>query len=543
MHNVQCILIGYRELKIYTSQFLFGFCHLFLFLFLFLSLLSGPIRRYFFEKPVQKCDIHQKNLAKSLNELYTEPAPNSMFSFDLPQEFPLTRSVSTTTDIFSNCSGGFGTTNSNSHKSLRTFTPQLNKRMNGAQNTPSQQHHQQQTHEITFHSENGNNRNFRSISRDGSRDSLNDISGGGVTKGILTKREKSKDELFSEFCKKAGQRPKPKDIYFIDSQYDNDAERSVFVVENYATIRKNRRNANLNMMTKATNVYNSNQSLKDSNNSNINKKTYPLKSLFDAGSYGGSTDREAAFINNRLDNFLAPSRSSSRDSNLYGSRTLPRDFLKRNIDFDPDPDGFANRRISANGLYTPYNLSMTLPATASTPKRFAPSNDTADEEFYKKSYDTLASRNSRQCDAYTGSEDALSVHWPNAIPGSPSSYSNRFNYAPTYSPHSQRKPAHMSTFYSQHFPRTLKPPTAINKIITFNGTGERNAGDGQARASDNVELDKGNCSNGIDENCTDSVNGSEEFSTFDLDRMEKERRKSHASLFEIEIDFENGTPV
>lgn len=78
----------------------------------------------------------------------------------------------------------------------------------------------------------------------------------------------------------------------------------------------------------------------------------------------------------------------------------------------------------------------------------------------------------------------------------------------------------------------------MNKIITFSGAGERNAGDGQSRASDNVENEKVNLSNGIDDNCNDSMSGgSEECGTFDLDRMEKERRKSHASL------FEDGTPV
>lgn len=297
-------------------------------------------------------------MAKSLNELYTEPAPTSLMSFDLPQEFPLTRSVSTTTDIFSNCSGGFGAANSNSHKSLRTFTPQLNKRMNGEYSVQShQQQHpqQQQRHEITFRAaENANaNRNFRSISRDGSRDSLNYISNGnGVTKGILTKREKSKDELFTEFCKKAGQRPKPKDIYFIDhTPYDNNGEGNVFIVENYATIRKNRRNSNLSGMQKATNLYNSNQSLKDTNNSSINKKAYLMKSLFDADKFGGSTERSAAFLNNRVDNLLAMSRSSSRDSNLYGSRTLPRDFLKRNVDFDLDSEDMTNRRVTASKIF------------------------------------------------------------------------------------------------------------------------------------------------------------------------------------------------
>lgn len=478
--------------------------------------------RYFFEKP--KCDVHQKNLAKSLNELYTEPAPSASYPFDLPNEFPLTRSVSTTTDIFSNCgsAGGFTTTNSNSHKSLRTFTPQLNKR------------NRQMDCQLQ-------NRNYKSISRDGSHDSLN--SGGiTMTKGILTNREKSKDELFMEFCKKAGQRPKPKDIYFIDrATYDDAAEKEVFVVENYATIRKNRRNSNLNGIQKSTNINNSNQSLKDSNNAiNIKKSSYPLNNLFDSERFGGSIERTAAFLNNSRDNYFSQNRNNSRDSNLYSSRTLPRDFLKRNFDYDGDD--YNNRRVTANGLFTPYNASMTLPGT-DTPKRI--SNETTD--YYKKSYDTLASRNTRQRDAHTGSEDALSVHWPNAIPGSPASFSNRFNYNTQYSPNTQRKPALMSTFYSQHFPRTLKQPTPVHKINVFTDDNNK-TGDIMSHFNDNSginEYENELAHNNHIENGNGSTNGdgNDEFGMFDLDRLERERRKSHASLFEIEIDFENGTPV
>lgn len=486
--------------------------------------------RYFFEKPTSKCDIHQKNLAKSLNELYTEPAPNTLYPFDLPHEFPLTRSVSTTTDIFSNCSGGFSaTTNNNSHKSLRTFTPQLNRRTTANQRMDCQLQ----------------NHNYKSISRDGSRDSLN--STGIVTKSILTNREKSKDELFNDFCRRAGQRPKPKDIYFIDhSSYDDAAEKGVFVVENYATIRKNRRNSNMNITQKATNIHNSNQSLKDSNgmvNMN-NKQSYPLlNNLFDAERFGGSIERPGAFLNNSRDNYFSRSRNGSRDSNVYSSRTLPRDFLKRNFDYDAND--YNNRRISANGLFTPYNLSMTLPAT-DIPSQI-PTKPIANEttDYYKKSYDTLASRNTRQCDAHTGSQDALSIHWPNAIPGSPRNFSNRFNYTTQCSPNIQRKPALMSTFYSQHFPRpTLQQPTPnIHKMNIFT---DGYNGDPMSRFNDNGEYEnkvaQTNNNNAENENGSNS-GGSEECATFDLDRIEKERRKSHASLFNIQIDFENGTPV
>lgn len=460
---------------------------------------------YFFEKPMPKCDVHQKNLAKSLNELYTEPAPSTLFPFEMPNEFPLTRSVSTTTDIFSNCSGGFG----NSQKSLKALTPQPNKR--------TAMHNARDAME----------RNYRSVSRSCSRDSIDPSHGSG--------RTKSKDELFSEFCKRAGQRPKPKDIYFIDrSSLDDAAEGNVFVVDNYATIRKNRRNS------KSSNVFNSNLSLKDTNNINSNGKSFLPKNIFDADSFGGSTDQNAIFLNNRVDNYFSQSRSSSRDSNLYQSRTLPRDFMKRNVEFVFDHDALSGRRVSASGLYTPYNNSMTLTTSFPIPKAAVVNMGT--EDYYKKSFDPLTSRNSRQCDAYAGvgSDDTLSVHWPNAIPGSPSSFSNRSQFranhaGAVYSP--RANPKRMSSFYSQHFPQPQKKQQTVSSVSFSNGISP----------SDNEEDAKGN---GVDCNGDDdggesiTSGGSDECGTFDLDRMEKERRQSHASLFQVdEIDFVNGTAV
>lgn len=453
-------------------------------------------RRYFFERPTSKCDMHAKNLAKSLNELYTDPAPNTLLPFDGSHEFPLTRSVSTTTDIFSTCSnGGFPATNSNSHKSLRTFTPQLNKR-------------------TVYRPEcQLSNANYKSLSRDGSRDSLQDT-GTNPTKGILMNRTKSKDELFMEFCKKAGQRPKPKDIYYIDAPYDDAVRSDVFVVPNYATIRKNRRNSNMiDAAQKPTNLHNSNQSLNYPRSNNTNAKMYGGKTLFDANMFGGSSDR---FLNNTNDNYLQYNRSNSRDSNLYSSRTLPKDFLKRNIvTYEEDLSG---RRISANGLYTPYNISMTLPPTDPPILTTPTTANIASTDYYQKSFDTLANRNSRQRDANAGNEDTISVQWPSAIPSSP-----RFGYTTFYSPSTQRKPTQMSTFYSQHFPRILKASTG-----RFN----------------DAEYENGShC--GSMEMVDDSILVAEKetFDTFDLDRLERERRKSHASLFDIDVDFDNGTPV
>lgn len=352
---------------------------------------SAHFSRYYFEKS-QNYGLPTKNLAKSLNELYTEPAPK--FSpFDLPNEFPLTRSVSTTTDIYS--------TNSKS--------------------CMNESHDQRKS---------------------SSRDSLNEMC--GITKGILSsgKRAKSKDELFSEFCERAGRRPKPKDIYLIE--YDQlEEDKSIYIVDNY----KNRRNSYAPSNIRKSNLFNSHTSLKDTNN-----KSYP-KSFFDLD----NCDRR--HLNNCIDNNNYFQQNNSNRS-LYQSRTLPRDFLKRNLEFADDR---ATRRVSASGVYMP-NKDQQYP------------------DYYKKSYDTLASRNSRQKDAYSG-DDTLSVHWPNAIPASPSSFSTRSQFQ-----------TRSRNFYPQMYYQ-------------------------------------------------ESLSGSEDFGTFDLDKIENERRKSHANLFEIDFDCKNGTAV
>lgn len=366
----------------------------------------------------------------------------------------------------------------------------------------------------------------------GSRDSLNDICG-AATKGILTNRNKSKDELFMEFCKRAGQRPKPKDIYFIEkSPFDHTAEESVFVVDSYGSLRRAHRGGQIMQpvnMRKSSNIYNSNQSLKDVNNIN-SKKSYPIKNIFDADSFGGSTDTAAMFLNNRVDNYLAQQRNNSRDSNLsmYQSRTLPRDFMKRNVDYGYEDDRWSGRRVSASGIFAPLARNMSSSSIAGQPPPFIAITPDANktyncgsadmvaantEDYYKKSYDALATRNSRQCDAYTGGEDTLAVQWPNAIPGSPSSFSSRSQYrVHNGTVYQNAPPPRMSTFYSQLHTHKQQPMR--------NESNEEN---------DAVGGD------------TTSAAGSEEYGTFDLDRIEKERRKSHASLFEI--DFVNGTPV
>lgn len=400
-----------------------------------------------------------------MNELYTEPAPK-MSPFELPQEFPLTRSISTTTEIFSN-----------GNRSLSQSSQQLNnvdrKRESAATFKGSglslnmcgistkgilSSSHANATHS----NNNNNNNNNRSQNRQ-------------------QKRIKSKDQLFTEFCERAGQRPKPKDIYFIEGDQQED-DQDVYVVDRYENLRKSRRNSCALSNIQNSNLCNSNTSL---------NKSYP-KSLFDLD----SCDR--AFLNNRINNPYFE-QNNSRDRSLYNSRTLPRDFLKRNVEFLNDHP-LAERRISASGVYGN--------------KKYY---DNGMDDYYRKSNDALESGfRSQQRDSYAAGDDTMSVHWPNAIPTSPSSFSTRSqfrihsgNLYPTKQHQDwqqqqqvkqqqhRHQQQHQSHFYGNHKQATMASPD-------------------------------GSC---------------EDFGTFDLDKIENERRKSHASLFEVCLDYDNGTAV
>ncbi|XP_073835741.1 stargazin-like protein [Musca autumnalis] len=316
-------------------------------------------RRYYFEKNSDqapagamsnKCNLHSKNLAKSLNELYLEstlpppppsairmgagagfqlqqqrqrhqnqhrsqyqlqiqtlPRPPQQFS-DTPQEFPLTRSVSTTTEIYAthnvsfagdlsekattasnnktslqeqkNSGGGGGSSSSNRRRSVATNTRFTNSdteaqanvalgtESSGNQQQQQKQHdnkknlhnkrqqhqqqqyggkisykfdeqQQQQQHQRaghhTVHRNNGNvdveNDDVDHNNDDDDEDPANEENDNddadeeeqpqklcGLKRGI----RKTKDELFEEFCKRAGVRPKPKNIYYIENDEEEE---------------------------------------------------------------------------------------------------------------------------------------------------------------------------------------------------------------------------------------------------------------------------------------------------------------------------------
>lgn len=257
-------------------------------------------------------------MAKSLNELYTEsssssallppppppsairagglqlqtqtlPRPPQQFS-DSPQEFPLTRSVSTTTDIYatqnvsfsgvSSAKTDYGSSNNNRRRNVATNTryntdtqTQTNGGDGGGSNTKTQLQQRnniahskktlpQQLQQLQQQHQRHNNiyktnyaatttcandddlvgdsrdkhphRHLRATVNGNKPDENNDDNVEDDDDedadeeqpqklcGLKRSIRKTKDELFEEFCKRAGVRPKPKNIYYIENHEGED---------------------------------------------------------------------------------------------------------------------------------------------------------------------------------------------------------------------------------------------------------------------------------------------------------------------------------
>lgn len=164
------------------------------------GLLNGTRPRFYFEKN-DDCAVHRyhhhrdrHSLVKSLNELYTEPAPEM-------------RSTATTTsppavdavDISATSNIEIAAETGRLTRSVSTSTDIM------LMDDPKSE---------------GDGK---------SEENLKNIC--GISRQYLTK-ELSKEKLFNEFCKKVGPRPKPKNIYYIeDDAKDRDGFQNVFVIE------------------------------------------------------------------------------------------------------------------------------------------------------------------------------------------------------------------------------------------------------------------------------------------------------------------------
>ncbi|XP_058452310.1 uncharacterized protein LOC131430986 isoform X2 [Malaya genurostris] len=158
---------------------------------------DGMHPRYYFEAN-DGCAVHRKRarqtLIKSLNELYTEPAP-VMKSTATATSPPFAKPVDISAPSRIEIMAGSGKLT----RSVSTCT------------------------DIVMADEHKNDEAGQSD------ENLKNIC--GISKQYFTK-ELSKEKLFNEFCKKVGPRPKPKNIYYIEEDGKNgDGFQNVFVIE------------------------------------------------------------------------------------------------------------------------------------------------------------------------------------------------------------------------------------------------------------------------------------------------------------------------
>ncbi|XP_064555192.1 uncharacterized protein stg1 [Drosophila montana] len=425
-------------------------------------------RRFYFEKPaVSKCNVHSRSFAKSLNELCMEPAlpapapppPAATFA-DLPQEFPLTRSVSTTTDIYTPPS----------------VQPQRKQRRNMATNTQTPyDDEEEQTARLC-----------------------------GLKRGL----RKTKDELFQEFCKRAGMRSKPKNIYYIPSEEADDAPPS----QEPQPLRRSYEESHKS---------NHNDDDDDDDGDDHGFRQFRSGPTLDEDHLYVVGDQAQLVLPRRVsmcvDPMLPPLMQTQQlrklNSNLslhtpqsdawpwpmqqrlaseHGqSRTLPRCFLRQP----------AGSQDSLGSLQSSYSASQ---------QRFSQLMHQHQQQLHQQNRYLSTLTLPRPCDE-AQLKPQPAVHWPTAIPSSPSNYATGYPLPqPIYAP-AIAVPV-SSAVAASH-------PPKFQRAYAFD--------DAQRRAS--FAVNEG----------------------YDLDEIERERRRSHASLFggpgmpqtREQYDLINGTAV
>ncbi|XP_062565341.1 uncharacterized protein LOC134227705 [Armigeres subalbatus] len=413
--------------------------------------MSNGARPRFYIENIDDCAVHRyhrdrKNLVKSLNELYTEPAPE-MRSTATATSPPAAVDISATSQIEIAVDSGKLT------RSISTTTDIL------LMDDPK--------------SEN-----------DKSEENLKNIC--GISKQYLT-RELSKEKLFNEFCKKVGPRPKPKNIYYIeDNAKDRDDSQNVFVIEG--------------------------------NNSDDDKfkRRRSNSMMVGAGSVDALERRQRIRSDNSLDQMYVGEGLHDGYPRLnYDMRqTLPRNFMKKHhstaqhtivddrggfnsLDDLVDHNGSWNRRISASGILEPVKW------------------------------------NSSQNNLDTSSPYHHGSKWPKIIPKSTNDFTTlqqqylHHPQSPSYVEYSVKSPAtqghHSIGDLSSYQPQ--QPPaqyaTIQHSIVPppFNYMTPATA--------------------------PPAVFSGKFSPIFDLDKIERERRKSHSQLFlnQAQYDYVNGTAV
>ncbi|XP_034659593.1 uncharacterized protein LOC117895794 [Drosophila subobscura] len=452
-------------------------------------------RRFYFEKPaVSKCNLHSRSFAKSLNELsgptvgpvapLTLPAP-ALFA-DLPQEFPLTRSVSTTTDIYSTPPTGAAAA------AVAPHTGQLKRKQhrNMATNTHNMQPQDQS----------------QSQSQDQSRLC-------GLKRGL----RKTKDELFQEFCRRAGVlgRAKPKNIYYI-SGGEEEEEQLQQRIDPETTVRQDDDDADGDdhgfrqfrcggMDEDQLYVVGDHAQLVGPRRASMCPLEaplgHPLRKLNSNLSLHNETAWPgAAFASGQL-RLMPPEQAQSR--------TLPRCFMRQS---SAAAAAAAGSQDSLGSLQSGISFNAGASQQRFNHLMLQHQQQLQQQNRYLSTLTLPRPAEEQQQQQQQLPPKTQVVQWPAAIPSSPSNYGHGG--------------------YQQH-PQPLYPATSVAV----------NAAPGAAPgAAHPPKFQRGYAFDDAQRRASFAVSDA----AFDLDEIERERRRSHASLFGQNLDpydLINGTAV
>ncbi|XP_034123507.1 uncharacterized protein LOC117580867 [Drosophila guanche] len=444
-------------------------------------------RRFYFEKPaVSKCNLHSRSFAKSLNELsgptggpvapLTLPAP-ALFA-DLPQEFPLTRSVSTTTDIYSTPPTGAAAA-----AAVAPNTGQLKRKQHRNMAT--------NTHNVQ--------------PQDQSRLC-------GLKRGL----RKTKDELFQEFCRRTGVlgRAKPKNIYYISGGEEED-EQQQRGIDPETTLRQDDDDADgddhgfrqfrcSGMDEDRLYVVGDHAQLVGPRRASMcpleAPMGHPLRKLNSNLSLHNETAWPgAAFASGQL-RLMPPEQAQSR--------TLPRCFMRQS---SAAAAAAAGSQDSLGSLQSGISFNAGASQQRFNHLMLQHQQQLQQQNRYLSTL-TLPRPAEEQLQQQQQQQQlppkTQVVQWPAAIPSSPSNYGHGG--------------------YQQH-PQPLYPATSVAV----------NAAPGAAHPP---KFQRGYAFDDAQRRASFAVNDA----AFDLDEIERERRRSHASLFGQNLDpydLINGTAV
>ncbi|XP_050068475.1 uncharacterized protein LOC126556943 [Anopheles maculipalpis] len=365
----------------------------------------------------------------------------------------------------------------------------------------------------------------------------------GLSRHYLS-RELSKEKLFNEFCKKVGPRPKPKDIYYIESDGRNgdSSYRSVYVVE------------------------------PSSPHAQRNRSSQRRRNSM-ADTRRASNYHHRIHSDNSLDDLMNDARYNRRRDPMGRARsvdyrqTLPRNFQQRHMatsDLEDETGGFGERlelerkRISASGLLMEPERNNSshgdLSSDGIIPGRWHKAGEKLQNGLAKDT--SRISNTATHCPKYldpppptytsTLSTSITSAQQQKDDLPPPAGASHTYRSYGDLTTHQQdyRRPTILSPHAFSPINKAATPP-ALRPLLTVvqqqpphrhihhQHHRHHNAGQQQQQLSAEATIF--------------NRNQSLPSPVFDLDRIEQERRKSHSQLFlnspVAHYDFVNGTAV